>query len=231
MQGSCSIFGIHIVLGVISTCIARSIHGNNRENLELKGICVSVVSRLKKIRKRLRRLKSPFPSLMMCAVLVLIPLIHSYVTEQDATEAVIQKLSSDNTDRQVFLTRQYVSNEEQVALGRMSSTSIIELMKQHPKWYGLVDEAGDVRLTEEVDDIPDQVKEKGYISVDRDGTLTLYDGPPQHNRAVRTFFQVDVSSMESRLPSTVWKEMKEGVRINDVDEYNSVLSTFSDYAK
>ncbi|WP_420491488.1 BofC C-terminal domain-containing protein, partial [Neobacillus drentensis] len=43
-------------------------------------------------------------------------------------------------------------------------------------------------------------------------------------------FQVDIQSMESSLPESVLKELHQGIRVSDVEEYNSVLSTFSDYA-
>lgn len=47
---------------------------------------------------------------------------------------------------------------------------------------------------------------------------------------LKTFFQLDVETMESVLPDEVLKQLQEGIRIQDVEEYNSVLSTFSDYA-
>ena len=47
---------------------------------------------------------------------------------------------------------------------------------------------------------------------------------------MRTFFQLDVGSMESSLPRDVIQRLEEGIRIQDMEEYNSVLSTFSDYA-
>ncbi|GJM75082.1 hypothetical protein HMSSN036_72980 [Paenibacillus macerans] len=36
--------------------------------------------------------------------------------------------------------------------------------------------------------------------------------------------------MESALPADVLKQLQQGIRIQDVEEYNSVLSTFSDFA-
>lgn len=40
-----------------------------------------------------------------------------------------------------------------------------------------------------------------------------------------------MGSLKSSLPENIWKELHEGIRVQDIEEYNSVLSTFSDYAR
>jgi forespore regulator of the sigma-K checkpoint len=47
---------------------------------------------------------------------------------------------------------------------------------------------------------------------------------------VRTFFQLDVRSLESSLSKERLHELAGGIRVSDKNEYNSVLSTYSDYA-
>lgn len=42
---------------------------------------------------------------------------------------------------------------------------------------------------------------------------------------------MDMGSLKSSLPESIWKELHEGIRVQDIEEYNSVLSTFSDYAR
>ena len=49
-------------------------------------------------------------------------------------------------------------------------------------------------------------------------------------KVLRTFFQLDVHYMESSLPKERLNELVNGIRISDMDDYNSVLSTFSDFA-
>ncbi|MNW70567.1 hypothetical protein D3C74_499310 [compost metagenome] len=48
---------------------------------------------------------------------------------------------------------------------------------------------------------------------------------------LKTFFQMDMGSMKSSLPEEIWKQLHEGIRVQDIEEYNSVLSTFSDYTR
>ncbi|MNI90437.1 hypothetical protein D3C73_1479580 [compost metagenome] len=47
---------------------------------------------------------------------------------------------------------------------------------------------------------------------------------------IRTFFQLDVQHMKSSLPGDAVNQLYSGIRISDLADYNSVLSTFSEYA-
>jgi forespore regulator of the sigma-K checkpoint len=184
----------------------------------------------KQIKKRLRRGKRPLLSLGLLIVLMTLLAMGYHTSDRGSSNTVMKMLQEDEKDRQVHLTRQYVSDKETLSLGLMNANAIIQLMLQHPEWSGHVDQAGEVWLTEEIDDISSSCKENGFIGVDKEGNITLYEGPPKKEKVMRTFFQVDIESMESSLPKSVLKELHQGIRVSDVDEYNSVLSTFSDYA-
>ncbi|MNJ80872.1 hypothetical protein D3C77_794150 [compost metagenome] len=60
--------------------------------------------------------------------------------------------------------------------------------------------------------------------------MSLFEGKPQEKKVIKTFFQLDVETMESVLPEEVLKQLNHGIRVQDTSEYNSVLSTFSDFA-
>lgn len=75
-----------------------------------------------------------------------------------------------------------------------------------------------------------QIIHSGYMGIDKDGNLSLFEGPPEDEKVLRTFFQLDVETMESVLPEEAIKQLQQGIRVQDMDEYNSVLSTFSDFA-
>ncbi|WP_068615816.1 BofC C-terminal domain-containing protein [Paenibacillus tuaregi] len=132
--------------------------------------------------------------------------------------------------RTVHLNKIYTCGEESQILGRMESAEIIDLLNKHPEWKGRVDAEGTVWLDHHIDDLSDICKRSGYIGLDRNGNLSLFEGPPKEEKVMRTFFQMDIEFMESALPEDVIRQVKQGIRIQDVEEYNSVLSTFSDYA-
>ncbi|MCH1640448.1 BofC C-terminal domain-containing protein [Paenibacillus timonensis] len=147
----------------------------------------------------------------------------------EADEAWLLDLEEDKS-RIVHLTKIYTCGEESSVLGIMTPEEIATLMKDHPAWEGRLGAGGDVWIEEKIDGLSDTCKTRGYIGLDRDGNLTLFDGPPKKEKVIRTFFQMDVEMMESALPAEVIQQLQRGIRIQDVEEYNSVLSTFSDFA-
>jgi forespore regulator of the sigma-K checkpoint len=124
----------------------------------------------------------------------------------------------------------YVCGEEFNSLGVLSPEDIRKTAKEHPNWeyVGVIDNKATFEV--HVDDLSSECKLNSYIGIDALGNLTLYDGPPREERAVKTFYQLDVEHLESSLPGEVVEDLKRGIRIRDISEYNSVLSTFSDFA-
>ncbi|WP_036716831.1 BofC C-terminal domain-containing protein [Paenibacillus sp. JCM 10914] len=145
--------------------------------------------------------------------------------------AFMQQLNKSKTKKNVHLRTSYVCGVEEQDMGRLSADGVYELMNRNPLWQGRFDDHGDVWLEQTVSDLSPACKRQAYMSVDMQGNLTLFDGPPEEEKVLRTFFQLDVGSMESSLPQDVVKQLEEGIRIQDIEEYNSVLSTFSDYAR
>ncbi len=130
----------------------------------------------------------------------------------------------------VTVQRLYVCGEEAEPLGVLPPERVAALAAAHPEWEFEASGDGTVVFTEHVDDLSEACKKNGYIGVDAAGSLTLYEGPPREAKAVKTFFQLDVEHLESALPSEVVQQLREGIRITDLSDYNSVLSTFSDFA-
>lgn len=147
-----------------------------------------------------------------------------------AAEEWLHDLEKTDQTRIVHLNKIYTCGTESEVLGIMRPVEIAKLMKSHPEWEGRLGAGGDVWIDERINGLSDICKTRGYIGIDSKGNLTLFDGPPKKEKVIRTFFQLDVEMMESALPADVLKQLREGIRIQDVEEYNSVLSTFSDFA-
>ncbi|MED4956379.1 BofC C-terminal domain-containing protein [Paenibacillus macerans] len=142
----------------------------------------------------------------------------------------LTELKRTDRNRIVHLNKIYTCGEESSVLGIMRPDEIAALMKAHPEWEGRLAAGGDVWIDERINGLSETCSKQGYIGIDKDGNLTLFDGPPKKEKVIRTFFQLDVEMMESALPADVLKQLQQGIRIQDVEEYNSVLSTFSDFA-
>ncbi|MEH7087332.1 hypothetical protein V7139_32240, partial [Neobacillus drentensis] len=106
----------------------------------------------KQIKKRLRRVKRPLLSLGLIIVLMTLLAMGYHTSDRGSSNTVMTMLREDEKDRQVHLTRQYVSDQETLSLGLMNADAIIQLMLKHPEWSGYVDQAGEVWLSEEIDD-------------------------------------------------------------------------------
>ena len=147
-----------------------------------------------------------------------------------ATQQVMKQLSEQDSMYTVVYRKQYICGDVDQIAGKKTVSDIIQLVLEHPEWEAVIDADGRVVLEQVVNEMSESCKEKAYIGLDSNGNLSLFDGEPKEDKAIRTFFQLDVESMESSLPPQVIKQLHDGIRISDLEEYNSVLSTFSDYA-
>ncbi len=143
---------------------------------------------------------------------------------------VLQSIRASGISRKTRLLTTYVCGTETLSLGTLSSQQLENLLKQHPDWKGRLNTKGEVWLERRVEDLSESCKERGYMGLSADGQLTLFEGPPKKEKVIRTFFQLDIDSMETALPEGVYEQLQQGIRVQDINEYNSVISTFSDFA-
>lgn len=194
----------------------------------------------KQIKKRLRRNRRPHWMLGSIVLYLLVfghnleltESVQAAVRPEEQHQNIIQTLLEQKEPLSVNMHIVYVCGEEDKPLGRMMPSQLAELLLVHPNWKAVLDKNKDsVLLEQRIDDLSEHCKLNAYMGMDKAGNLTLYDGVPKKEKVVRTFFQLDVRFMESSLPQDKLDELANGIRINDIDEYNSVLSTYSDYAK
>lgn len=134
--------------------------------------------------------------------------------------------------REAYVKKAYVCGEEFHRIGMMSSTDILDYYRDHPSLTVSLDEGSKVYFTELVDDLSPQCKNNAYFGLDMKGNLSLFEGVPGSGgeSVIRTFFQLNIEHLESSLPRETVKQLYHGIRVKDLDDYNSVLSTLSDYA-
>ncbi|WP_162551068.1 BofC C-terminal domain-containing protein [Paenibacillus tepidiphilus] len=145
---------------------------------------------------------------------------------------LLAAIVKENVHRRVHLQTTYVSGEEVTTLpGKRSPAEQKLLVEGHPGWSGWISGDSDLWLEHKVNDLSPLAKRDAYIGVDEHGNLTLFKGKPAAEKALKTFFQMDMGLMKSSLPAEIWEQLHEGIRVQDIEEYNSVLSTFSDYVR
>ncbi|MCS7458705.1 BofC C-terminal domain-containing protein [Paenibacillus doosanensis] len=149
---------------------------------------------------------------------------------EQSEEEVKAMLKQMEGQREAFTKKAYVCGDELQMLGSMSASQIFDYHKKHPALTVVLGEDGRVYFTERVDDLSPQCKTNAYFGLDAQGNLSLFEGVPEGKQVIRTFFQLNIEFLESSLPSETVKQLYRGIPVSNLDEYNSVLSTFADFA-
>ncbi|SFE49049.1 forespore regulator of the sigma-K checkpoint [Paenibacillus algorifonticola] len=143
---------------------------------------------------------------------------------------LLRELGEQQAPVSVMLRRYYLCGEESRPLGRMTSLQLLRLLEANSEWHATFDKTTNRVLVEQkVDEFSKHCQNEAYMGVDKQGHLSLFEGAPQQEKVLRTFFQLDIRYLESSLPRDKVEQLTHGIKINDIDEFNSVLSTFSDY--
>jgi forespore regulator of the sigma-K checkpoint len=191
----------------------------------------------KKLKKQLRSRKG---WVSLAALILLVGLLANEATV-GATSApreaeaigprALEQIARTDQSRQVVLRRMFVCGEEQIVLGTMSRRELLDYAAKHPTLVPSIQPDGTAVFTENVEDLSPDCKQNAFFGLDANGNLSLFNGLPEERRVIRTFFQLNVEDVISSLPEEVWQQLNAGILVRDMDEFNSVLSTFSDYAK
>ncbi|XID93625.1 BofC C-terminal domain-containing protein [Paenibacillaceae bacterium WGS1546] len=145
-------------------------------------------------------------------------------------EQTLLALRGRSGEVELVLHRTYLCGEEVRKLGRHSTAKAAELLQAHREWEATLDMAGNVRLEETIDDLSPLCRKTAYMGLDKDGNLSLFDGPPWKEKVIRTFFQLDVDMLESRWSEDKVRQLADGIRVSDGGEYHSVLSSLNEFA-
>lgn len=147
-----------------------------------------------------------------------------------ATQLVMKQLSQGSDKYTVIHRLQYICGKQDQSLGRKTASAIISLVLDNPDWEASMDKEGRVILEQQVSEMSETCKRSAHMGIDEVGNLNLYDGKPEEDHVIRTFFQLDVEYMKSALPPRMLKQLHSGIPITDIADYESVMSTLSDYA-
>ncbi|TDF97657.1 BofC C-terminal domain-containing protein [Paenibacillus piri] len=146
---------------------------------------------------------------------------------EEEIQAMIKQIEGQ---REAYAQKSYVCGEEVQRLGLMTAQQILQYHKDHPLLTVKINSAGGVIFNEQVEDLSPQCKTNAYFGMDANGNLSLFEGMPGDKQVIRTFFQLNIEFLESSLPRETVKQLYRGIPVSNLDEYNSVLSTFADFA-
>lgn len=132
---------------------------------------------------------------------------------------------------QTILHRVYVCGEEIEQLDQLNYEEVVIIAEQNPNWELTVDQSYTlIRFVEQINDLSPYCKKNAFFGMNGDGEFSLFDGQPSHEKVIKTFFQLNVPYLESSLPDQELEHLMMGIRVRDIEEYDSVLSTYSEYS-
>lgn len=149
---------------------------------------------------------------------------------QTKQQQVLDQINKSPNAHRVFAQKVYVCGQELAEIGKLNANQITIYSKEHPLEQVKLTDEGQVYFTQQIEDISAACKQNSFFGLDKKGGLSLFEGPPSDEKIIRTFFQLNVEHLKTSMPPGTYDQLKQGISISDLEEYNSVISTFSDYA-
>jgi len=149
---------------------------------------------------------------------------------------LVQNTQQVNTNIEMILEFEthYVVGEDLLETKIEFAQSIDEIKNKYPEWEVVEVNVNKIILSRNVEDISPECKNRTYFSLNPEGYLTLFSGDPSNKLGqymiIETFFRIDIDKLESSLPIEPVQQLYEGIPVQDLAEFNSVLSTFSEFS-
>lgn len=188
---------------------------------------------LKKLKRQFRRKRGwLFAGLLLAAVAAWFGNAWPWSGNGDSDPAggSVPAVSVPETGFEVVLHKRYLCGDQYESLGFYTERETEQLLKNNPAWKLEGIDGEKLVYAVEVEDFSPECRNNAYFGLDANNSLALFEGKPGDGRVVRVFFQIDVEHLENSLPKETVSELMTGIKVTDFAEYNSVLSTFSDYA-
>jgi len=131
----------------------------------------------------------------------------------------------------VTMVTHYVCGQD-TTVSKEDTLTINNIPQKYPGWIiEKVDQlTNEVKLKRNVAELAPDCKD-AYFGLSPDGHLILYKGGTKKKQVIETFFQIDIESLETGLPEEPIQQLEEGIPVHDLAEFNSVLSTFSEFTR
>jgi len=133
--------------------------------------------------------------------------------------------ANDCAQMEVHLQRIYLDGEssEEVRAERICPEDVAENYKG---WDVVHVSATTAILRKEIDDLSPLLKTNGYFGITSDGILTIFDGNPNKEKVIQSFYQLDTKKLESR-----WmRQLQSGIPIRSKDRYLHVINQLQHYS-
>ncbi|WP_409297486.1 BofC C-terminal domain-containing protein [Peribacillus sp. SCS-26] len=129
--------------------------------------------------------------------------------------------------REVILQRVYVDGDVSEEKIKERIWSMEDFFAQYTGWELVAQNKKQIILKKPVNDISPLLKSNGYFGLSDGGTLSIFNGRPREYRIIQSFFQLDMRKLEGSRQ----RQLTDGIKISDRQQYNEVIETFKSYSK
>ena len=149
-------------------------------------------------------------------------------TSSQQEESILPVLAQEKVE--ITLQKTYVCGTEEEERLTTVVSSPEQVFMEYQDWELVSKRENQYVFKKLVHDLSPVCKENGYFGLTSEGILTLFEGPPEQQKVIQTFFHIDTERFESSLLQHDLDLLKKGIRIHDISEYNSILSTYGEYS-
>ncbi|KHF42009.1 hypothetical protein LQ50_01590 [Halalkalibacter okhensis] len=125
----------------------------------------------------------------------------------------------------VILERVYLDGEMSQERIQETIWSMEDFWSYYNDWSLINQNENEMIFRKEVNDISPLLKVNGYFGITEDGVLSIYEGEPNEERVIQSFFQLDTTKLKSRQHS----ELRKGIPVLDLEHYEEVLQVLGQY--
>lgn len=170
---------------------------------------------------------------LLCIIIILyglIGVIQTFAVEKEDTVELQTVLASDERSFEVsgpltvtvILERVFLDGEVSEEIKEETIWSMEDFWSEYSTWQLVDQDEEQVVFQKQIDDISPLLKANGYFGINEDYILTIFNGKPESDKVIQSFFQIDVKKLESRQH----EELKKGIPIQSRNKYVEVLEVF-----
>ncbi|WP_257346280.1 intercompartmental signaling factor BofC [Pseudalkalibacillus decolorationis] len=173
-----------------------------------------------------------FPLLVIILGASYVFLFHSYEDKVKANlTSQVQKSEeaypvSGPLTVEVHLQRNFLDGERNVDVVYETIWSMEDFWAMYEDWQLVDQNLERVIFEQQINDISPLSKGKGYFGLTENGILTIFNGRPAQENVIQSFYQIDMSKLESNLI----EQLELGIPVQSKQNYKAVLNEYKQYS-
>ncbi|MBM7644703.1 forespore regulator of the sigma-K checkpoint [Scopulibacillus daqui] len=103
--------------------------------------------------------------------------------------------------------------------------SVKQYVAAFDDWRLVKQTKGSLYFEKKINDISPVAKAVGIFGLTNNGTLTIFEGNPDKNQIIQTFFQIDTKALEVN----DYKHLNQGIPVRDKKHFQQVMKALAKY--